>query len=98
MRVMAAVLLMTVAFLCAVAFGEDVDEQRGNEAPVPYNRHQDPHHGHNHVYPDRAGLYFAICRAEPSPSITPVFHIASPTASGSSRAALHSSSSRRPSD
>ncbi len=52
MRVMAAVLFATVAFqVDAVAFAEGVDEQRGDEAPVPYNRHQDPHHGHNHVYP-----------------------------------------------
>jgi hypothetical protein len=23
----------------------------------PYNRHQDPHHGHNHVYPDRGAIF-----------------------------------------
>jgi hypothetical protein len=58
MRVMAAVLFTTAVFLGAVAFGEDVDEQRGSEAPVPpYNRHQDPHHGHNHVYPDRGAIF-----------------------------------------
>ncbi len=57
MRVMAAVLFTTAVFLGAVAFGEDVDEQPGSEAPVPYNRHQDPHHGHNHVYPDRGAIF-----------------------------------------
>jgi hypothetical protein len=57
MRVMAAVLFTTAVSLGAVAFGEDVDEQRGSEAPVPYNRHQDPHHGHNHVYPDRGAIF-----------------------------------------
>jgi len=43
--------------LGAAAFAEGVDEQRGDEAPVPYNRHQDPHHGHNHVYPDRGAIF-----------------------------------------
>ena len=58
MRVMAAVLFTTAVFLGSVAFGEDVDEHRGSEAPVPpYNRHQDPHHGHNHVYPDRGAIF-----------------------------------------
>jgi hypothetical protein len=57
MRVMAAVVFTTVAFLGAGAFAEGVDEQRGGEAPVPYNRHQDPHHGHNHVYPDRGAIF-----------------------------------------
>jgi hypothetical protein len=57
MRVMTAVLFTIAVFLGAVAFGEDVDEQRGGEASVPYNRHQDPHHGHNHVYPDRGSIF-----------------------------------------
>ncbi len=57
MRVMAAVLFTTAVFLGAVAFGEDVDEQRGSGAAVPYNRHQDPHHSHNHVYPDRGAIF-----------------------------------------
>lgn len=63
MRVMAAVLFTTAVFLGAVAFGEDVDEQRGSEAPAPpYNRHQDPHHGHNHVYPDRGAIFHELPR------------------------------------
>jgi hypothetical protein len=63
MRVMAAVLFTTAVFLGAVAFGEDVDEHRGSEAPVPpYNRHQDPHHGHNHVYPDRGAIFHELPR------------------------------------
>jgi hypothetical protein len=57
MRVMTAVLFTIAVFRCAVAFGEDVDEQRGGEASVPYNRHQDTHHGHNHVYPDRGAIF-----------------------------------------
>jgi hypothetical protein len=62
-RVMAAVLFATVAFqVNAVAFAEGVDEQRGDEAPVPYNRHQDPHHGHNHVYPDRGAIFRELPR------------------------------------
>jgi hypothetical protein len=63
MRVMAAVLFTTAVFLGSVAFGEDVDEHRGSEAPVPpYNRHQDPHHGHNHVYPDRGAIFHELPR------------------------------------
>jgi hypothetical protein len=57
MRVMAAVLFTTAVFLGAVAFGEDIDEQRGSEASLPYSRHRDPHHGHNHVYPDRGAIF-----------------------------------------
>jgi hypothetical protein len=57
MRVMAAVLFATVTFLDAVAFAEGIDEQRSGEAPAPYNRHQDSHHGHNHVYPDRGAIF-----------------------------------------
>jgi hypothetical protein len=57
MRWMAAVLFTTVALLEAVALAEDVDAQRGGETPVPYNRHQDPHHGHNHAYPDRGAVF-----------------------------------------
>jgi hypothetical protein len=57
MRMMAAVLFTTAVFLGAAALGEDIDEHRGSEAPLPYSRHQDPHHGHNHVYPDRGAIF-----------------------------------------
>jgi hypothetical protein len=68
MRVTAAVLftIIGVVFLDALAFAEDVGEPRGGEAPVPYSRHQDSHHGHNHVYPDRG----AIVRDLPRRAVT----------------------------
>ena len=62
MRVMAAVLFTTVAWLDAAAFAQGVDEQRGGEAPAPYNRHKDTHHGHNHVYPDRGSIFRELPR------------------------------------